>query len=213
MIAETLSRQQAQKFYDRIGHRYDWFEMYEGKAKACGLKSLRLEPGLRVLNVGVGTGKEQQHIEKEIQPDGIAFGLDISPIMLRLTQERIKSPVLRADTRQIPMQAESMERVYAAYVLDMIPLKDIPGILGEFKRILKPGGRITIITLTEGIDRSSNMIVSVWKTPYKVSPIVCGGCRPLQMEDALGQAGFTNITRQVIAQLAIPSEITSGQKK
>ena len=91
MIEETISRQQAQKFYDRIGHRYDWFEMYEGKAKACGLESLQLEPGLRILNVGVGTGKEQEQIEKNIQPGGITFGLDISPVMLRLTQERTRS--------------------------------------------------------------------------------------------------------------------------
>lgn len=213
MIKETISRQQAQKFYDHIGHRYDWFEMYEGKAKMCGIESLQLEPGLRVLNIGVGTGKEQQHIDKKIQPGGIAFGLDISPVMMRLTQERIISPVLRADTRHVPMLAESIERVYAAYVLDMIALMDITGILSDFERILKPGGRITIISLTEGVDLSSNMIVSLWKTLYKVSPVVRGGCRPLQMEDALGQAGFTDITRQVIVQLAVPSEITTGQKK
>ena len=48
MIEETLSLQQAQIFYDRIGHRYDWFEMYEGKAKMCCLESLQLQPGLRV---------------------------------------------------------------------------------------------------------------------------------------------------------------------
>jgi len=212
MIEETISRQQAQKFYDRIGHRYDWFDMYEGKAKACGLDSLQLEPGLQVLNVGVGTGKEQEQIEKNIQPGGITFGLDISPVMLRLTQERTRSPVLCADTRQIPILTDSIERVYAAYVLDMIPLIDIPGILLEFERILKPGGRVCIITLTEGVNRSSNIIVSLWKTLYEVSPIACGGCRPLKMQDALTKVGFTNVTRQVIVQLAIPSEITTGRK-
>ena len=213
MIEDTISRQQAQNFYDRIGHRYDWFEMYEGKAKACGLESLQLEPGLRILNVGVGTGKEQEQIENHIQPGGIAFGLDISPVMLRLTQERTISPVLCTDTRHLPFAINSFERVYAAYVLDMIPFNDIPGIILEFERILMPGGRVDLITLTEGVDRRSNVIVGLWKTLYKVSPIACGGCRPLQMEDAFKDAGFSEITKQVIVQLGIPSEITTGQKK
>ena len=87
---------------------------------------------------------------------------------------------------------------------------DIPGVLSEFERILKPGERITIITLTEGVDLSSNMVVSIWKSLYKVRPIVCGGCRPRRMEDALRLAGFTDITRKVIVQLAVPSEIATG---
>jgi hypothetical protein len=33
MIEETLSLQQAQIFYDRIGHRYDWFEMMKAKLR------------------------------------------------------------------------------------------------------------------------------------------------------------------------------------
>ena len=85
MIQETISREAARRYYDRLGAYQDWAGRFEGRAKTRALDLLAPTPGSRVLNVGVGTGKEHAHIAAAIAPEGVAVGLDVSPVMLRLT--------------------------------------------------------------------------------------------------------------------------------
>jgi ubiquinone/menaquinone biosynthesis C-methylase UbiE len=213
MDENILPTPAAQRFYDRIGSRYDWFEFYEGRAKARAHEVLELSDGLRILSVGVGTGKELGQIITDISPDGIAHGLDISPVMLHLTQERTSAPVCQADARQLPYASYSFDRLYAAYVLDLLPLADIPDLVNDFFRVLKSGGRMVILALTEGVDLPSRAIVAIWKGIFKLSPTMCGGCRPLKLLDIVRAAGFKQVEREIIVQLGVPSEIIIATKK
>jgi demethylmenaquinone methyltransferase/2-methoxy-6-polyprenyl-1,4-benzoquinol methylase len=157
--------------------------------------------------VGVGTGKEHARIYAAILPGGISFGIDISRVMLSLTHQKNKTPLCQADARNIPFVSDRFDRIYMSYVLDLLPINDIPGILAGLRRVLKPGGRIVIVALTEGITLPSRVLVAAWKAVYKLSPITCAGCRPLQLTSMLEKAGFKNIQREVVVQLAVPSEI------
>lgn len=207
MIEKTPSTHRIQRFYDVLGGRYDLFEFYESRAKERSLELLNLEAGLILLSVGVGTGKEQALIEEQIQPQGLAFGLDISPVMLSLAKSRIESPLCRGDVHHLPYATNSFDRLYAAYVLDLITLGEIPGILEEFYRVLKPEGQMVAISLTEGTNFPSRAIVGAWKLVYSVSPMICGGCRPLKLSDLVESAGFKLQSRDVIVQMGVPSEI------
>lgn len=212
MKENTLSAPEAQRFYDRIGSRYDWFEFYEARAKEYALGALRISPGLHVLSVGVGTGKEHKKILSGITPGGVAFGLDISPVMLYLTKERTASPVCQADARQLPFAEESFDRLYASYVLDLLPVPDLMDLVMHFKRVLKPSGRMVIIALTEGVDAASRALVATWKGIFALNPALCGGCRPLELLELVQQAGFKEVEREVIVQLGVPSEIITAIK-
>ncbi len=202
-----FSRNQARRFYDFFGERYDWFSAYEARAKNEALEGLGLENGQRVLNVGLGTGKEHQIIQSRIGPEGVAFGLDISSCMLRVAYRRTGASLCQADGGWLPFAEKSFERLYCAYVLDLVALADLAGWLGEFRRVLRPGGRMALVSLTEGVDRSSRAFVAVWKAAYAISPITCGGCRPLELSRLVEQADFARIERQVVVQLGIPSEV------
>jgi len=212
MDEKTLSTPAAQRFYDRIGSRYDWFEFYEGRAKERAHEALDLAHGLRILSVGVGTGKDLGQIIAGITPGGIAYGLDISPVMLHLTQERTAAPVCQADARQLPYASHSFDRLYAAYVLDLLPFTDLPGLIDDFYRVLRSGGRMVITALTEGVDLPSRALVAAWKTVFDLNPAMCGGCRPLELLDIVRKAGFKQVKREVIVQLGIPSEIIIATK-
>lgn len=212
MAEKILSLLSAQRFYDRIGSRYDWFEFYEGHAKEMAREALHLTSGLKILSVGAGTGKELQKIIPGITPGGIAFAVDISTVMLELTRKRTSAKVCQADARRIPFTEQSFDRVYAAYVLDLISKAEIPGLLLDFFRVLKPSGRLVILALTEGINLSSRAIVSLWKGLFSISPTVCGGCRPLELLDFVKEAGFSGVKREVIVQMGVPSEIILGVK-
>ena len=207
MIKETLSTDSARKFYDFWGARYDWFSIYEARAKARALELLDLEPGLSVLNVGVGTGVEHLEIKSGISPGGIAYGLDIAPNMIEVARQRTAAPLCLADGRYLPYGSKSFDRLFSAYTLDLIPASDLPAMLSGFLRVLKPGGRMVLVSLTEGVDTPSRALVSVWKAAYAISPVTCGGCRPLLLAQLIRQAGLDLLEREVIVQLGVPSEI------
>jgi ubiquinone/menaquinone biosynthesis C-methylase UbiE len=206
-LEKAIPAQTAQRVYDFIGKRYDWFGGYDAHAKARAFELLGVTPGQYLLEVGIGTGKEHARIHTAILPGGISFGIDISRVMLSLTHQKNKTPLCQADARSIPFVSDCFDRVYISYVLDLVPIADIPGILAELQRVLKPCGRIVIVALTEGITRSSRALVAVWKAVYKVSPITCAGCRPLQLSRLVEKTGFNHVSQEVIVQMAVPSEI------
>jgi ubiquinone/menaquinone biosynthesis C-methylase UbiE len=212
MPEKILPTQAAQKFYDRIGSRYDWFEFYEGRAKERAFQALELEPGLEVLNVGVGTGIELAKIKDGITPGGSAIGLDISMGMCRLARERVGATICQADARQIPFRKELYDRLYAGYVLDLLPYADLGALIQDFWNQLHSGGKLVILALTEGVNLPSRALVSIWKGIFNLSPAMCGGCRPLELYHLVERAGFSDIHREVIVQAAVPSELITAHK-
>ena len=209
MIEETISADQARSFYDRAGAYYDWAAFYETGAKRLGLEMLHLQPGQHLLNAGCGTGKLHQKFQKAVSP-GLAVGVDLSAVMARLTGQRTGAPVCQGSVSRLPLAGESFDRVYSSYVLDLIPQTQLPQVLAEFRRVLAPGGRMVIITLTEGTTAVSRTLVALWKAAYSVAPVACGGCRPLQLSNLVENTGFNQIERRVIVQLGVPSEIISA---
>jgi len=207
VIQNTLSRDSARRFYDFWGSRYDMFSFYEARAKGLAIELLDLAPGQQVLNVGLGTGKEHCLIQEVISTKGNAFGIDISPRMLSTAYERTKAPLCYADGGSLPFCQASFDRLMCSYVLDLIPYADIPTWISEFRKVLKPGGRMVISSLTEGVDTLSRSFVYLWKFVYRISPIACGGCRPLQLRKLINQSGFQILDRKVIVQLGVPSEV------
>jgi len=212
MIEETISTQAAQKFYDTLGVGHDKAEIYEGKAKQRGLAVLNPQPGQKLLNVGVGTGKEHAQLQTALAPDGLAFGLDFSPVMLRLAHNRTGTPLCRADAATLPYPTATFDSLFSSYLLDLLPTTLLPQLLDGFYRVLKPGGRLVLVSLTEGVDLPSRALVGLWKAAYAISPVACGGCRPLQLTSMVEAAGFREVQREVVVQLAFPSEVIFADK-
>jgi len=210
IIEDTISATTARRINDRLGRAYDWAERYEGRAKELALAGLELAAGQRVLNVGVGTGHEQSQLQISVTPGGLSVGLDISPIMRAITRARTRAALCGGDARQLPFADGCFDRLFSAYTLDLIPYRDLPKLLAEFHRVLRPGGRMALVSLTEGIDRPSHAFVAAWKLVYRVSPIACGGCRPLQLPRLVQQAGFRQARREVVVRLGVPSEVLSA---
>lgn len=200
----------ARRIYDFLGKTYDWFGGFDARAKTRAIELLELAPGDRVLEVGVGTGKVLSQINQGITPRGLSFGIDLSSKMLSEARRRNQSPLCQADARNTPIVSDRFDRIFISYVLDLVAMADIPAILLEMMRVLKPGGRMVIVALTEGINLPSRALISIWKAAYSVSPVVCAGCRPLQLSSMLQNAGLSIIYREVVVQLAVPSEILAA---
>lgn len=53
----------------------------------------------------------------------------------------------------VAIRGPSFDRILCAYVLDLIPTADLLKVPGEFKRALKPAGRMVLVSLTQASRR------------------------------------------------------------
>lgn len=95
----------------------------------------------RVLEVGCGPGELAGRIQRELGASVVA--LDISPRMVHLARERgVDARV--GDAQDLPFPDTSFDCVVAAWMLYHVP--DVSRALGEFARVLRPGGRLVAVT-------------------------------------------------------------------
>lgn len=105
-------------------------------------------PGNRVLEAGCGVGAQTVTLAAQ-NPDCQIVSIDISPDSLALARQRIEQEELtnvtfqQADIMSLPFEPESFDHVFVCYVLEH--LAQPQAALEKLKRVLKPGGTITVI--------------------------------------------------------------------
>jgi dolichol-phosphate mannosyltransferase len=127
------------RLYARIAKVYR-VHLIEPSARA--ILERHLSPGGRVLHAGSGSGQTDSAISRSYD----LVACDLSEGALARYTELNGPPaaggpkVLCADIRSLPFQDESFDGVYNLGVMEHFPAADIPGLLREFDRILRPSG-------------------------------------------------------------------------
>lgn len=199
------------KFYDLLGEKYDWFSTFEGQAKTAAFNWLALSPGDKLLNIGIGSGKDHTRIHLAIQPGGKSYGIDLSTGMINAARKKGFIELVQADAMQLPFACNYFDRIYCAYLLELLPQASLADTLVEFSNRLVSGGRMVLLSLTEGIDLTSKLFTTVWNQVYKISATACGGCRPLDLIGNVQKTGLRIIHYETIVQLGIPSQLVVVQ--
>ena len=111
------------------------------------LEMLDLSPGDAVLDVACGPGNFTRSFARAVGEAGVVVGLDASLSMLeRALQEGVPPNVayVRGDATRLPFADEAFDAVccFAALYFISDPLRA----LDEIARVLKPGGRVAIMT-------------------------------------------------------------------
>ncbi|HEY4326098.1 MAG TPA: methyltransferase domain-containing protein [Mucilaginibacter sp.] len=111
------------------------------------LKWLDIKEGNRVLDVGCGIGVQAQAMAKLVGAEGKVTGTDLSTVMVEIAKEKAASSnlpldFLAADAVAQPFPDQSFDRIRTERVLMYV--KDLQTALREFKRLLKPGGKLVI---------------------------------------------------------------------
>ena len=75
------------------------------RAVALIARTVRLQPGWRVLDVACGAGR---HAKAFVEAGARCFGLDLSATLLRVARQVTDAPLIRADMRQLPVRPSSM---------------------------------------------------------------------------------------------------------
>jgi ubiquinone/menaquinone biosynthesis C-methylase UbiE len=129
--------------YDQIGPR---FFSHIGQ-RMVDLSQLR--PGARVLDVATGRGAALFPAAKQVGLQGRVVGIDLSDGMVQATTEEAKRiglqnvEVLKMDAENLEFSDASVDYVLCGFALFFF---DPDRALAEFRRVLKPGGQITVTT-------------------------------------------------------------------
>jgi len=208
-----LPPQKAIAVYDRWAPHYDlWSRPFESRAHRRVLELAALHGGERVLEVAVGTGATLVALAGANR-GSLTVGLDASRGMLGRAHQRASRAgaaplLLLGDARNLPLAGETFDLLVNCYMLDLLSLEDIRTTLGEFRRVLRPGGRLVVATMAEG----SRLVMAFWNRLYRRSPALLGGCRALRAAPLLEEAGFEGMASERIVQLGFPSEVLAARK-
>ena len=114
------------------------------------LSRMALGPGMRVVEVGCGTGHLSGEVARRIQPGGMLFCVDIQPQMVEKTLKRLQAHGIRnvqgflAPAHKLPFDIFDIDLVFLVYVLGEIPDDDRLPALREALRVLRPGAALSI---------------------------------------------------------------------
>ena len=111
------------------------------------LKLLDIKQGDHILDVGCGIGVQAMAMAKLTGPEGKVVGTDLSHVMIEAACAKAAGSDLpvefhTADAIAQPFPDQSFNCVRTERVLMYV--KDPQKALGEFKRLLKPGGRVVL---------------------------------------------------------------------
>lgn len=211
---------------DRIRRAYNIFSVgyaalmspLEHKPRMLGLERAAIQPHDRVLEVAVGPGHSFVEILKSVDSTNTVSGVDLSPRMLNKTRALVRkagftnADLRIADARRLPFPDDTFDVLYNTYMLDLIPLGGLPVVLGEFHRVLKPGGRLVLVNMSKRDGDKRTWLERLYqRLPKAWVPYLLGGCRPVLLEQPVQDAGFVDVKREFLAHV-IPSEIVTARK-
>jgi SAM-dependent methyltransferase len=117
-------------------------EPYLRAALALFAQLVGARGGGPVADVGCGPG----HVTAHLHDSGLdAFGIDLSPVMIEVA--RREHPGLRFEVgsmTDLPLADASVAGLIAFWSLVHVPGHALPGVLGHFRRALRPGGALLL---------------------------------------------------------------------
>lgn len=204
----------AQAYYDRFGKKQDSQGFYEDPALDDLLAQADFQHGGRVFEFGCGTGKLAARLLDQYLPASASYlGCDISPVMIGLAQARLTGFGARAQVVQsdgpvrFPLPDHSVDRVVSSYVLDLLSADGIGRFFAESWRVLKPGGRVCVASLTPGVTVVSRIVSALWTSAFRLSPGLVGGCRPIRLDALVDRQAWQIVHRRVVTPFGVPSEV------
>ena len=184
-----------ERVYEKQASWYDlWFGPTLHHGRLVAIERMGIQPGDRLLEVGVGTGINARLYPRNCQVTGI----DLSAHMLEKARARVQRQGVRnirlmaMDAAQLTFPDDSFDIVYAPYLISVVP--DPVKVVSEMRRVCKPGGKIVIVNHF----RSSNPILSRLERAMSPFTVHLGFKSDLDLPGFLAQAHLQPISIEMV---------------
>jgi ubiquinone/menaquinone biosynthesis C-methylase UbiE len=163
---------------------------YEPWVRQGLISEIRSQPQ-RILDLGCGTGSMTIPLKKAF-PDAVVTGLDLSPYMLAVAEDRAsqsgaKIEWVHGTAELTQFETGSFDLVTAALLFHETPPAVAQTILAEGYRLLAPGGEIAILDGNQNTLRSLDWLNNIFEEPY-IQAYAAGN-----LDAWLGKAGFDDV--------------------
>ena len=203
------------RVYDRLAAVYPVSTMlFHSRAHRCALGASGIRDGMKVLEVATGSGEMFRRLIRANRA-GTTIGVDLSPNMAARTQRsaRHRYPDARThcqavDARHMPFRAESFDAVFCCYLLELLSAEDIVSTLGEFRRVLRDRGHLTLVLI--GQNKAS--FNAVYHVLGKVAPAFWGRQVEQRVPQLIESFRFEILRDEMVRQIFYPSRILVAKK-
>lgn len=152
--------------------------------------------GQRVLDVATGRGAVLFPAAERVGPLGKVSGIDLAAEMVRLTSVEaahrgVTAQIGVMDAEQLDFPDATFDRVLCGFGVMFLP--NLARALGEFRRVLVPGGRVGLSTwrVSQGDDLAAVLVQLGLMKPGEVQALRFN--EPEQLERPLVAAGFSGV--------------------
>ena len=212
------SKESARLSYNRLSRWYDTISgNTEKKYRDWGLEKLSAQQDEKILEIGFGTGHCLVTLAQAVGASGRVTGLDISDGMLAIARDRLQKDGLNervdlhlGDAAKLGfINAGTLDGVFMSFTLELFDNPEIPLVLQECHRVLKPGGRIAVVSMTKTDPPGAAVRIYEWFHEHMPD---YADCRPIFARQAMEQSGFTIQSVSISSMWGLPVEIVLGIK-
>jgi demethylmenaquinone methyltransferase/2-methoxy-6-polyprenyl-1,4-benzoquinol methylase len=212
-------RRYVDDLFNKTAHHYNTIEalFLNGGIwyRRFSLRRAGLRPGMKVLDVAVGTAAVARGAAQLVGPQGRVFGVDPNRAMLGQARRVFDGPLTRGVAEELPFASDRFDFVTMGIALRHVA--DLVATFSQYLRVLRPGGKLWILeghtprsglghrltrfvwaklipgmTLLSTRSRDAKVLMDYyWDTVEKCVP-------PEAIVQALRDAGFEDVRYQVV---------------
>jgi ubiquinone/menaquinone biosynthesis C-methylase UbiE len=220
MSEDTRDHTATRAFYDRISSAYDLIaDAGEHRCRARGLEALEVREGERALEVGFGTGHALVALATAVGDSGSVSGVDISAGMEKVARRRLHDAGLEdrvelavAAVPPLPYEDARFDVASLSFTLELFPVEQIPEVLAEIRRVLRPGARLGVVAMAETAEgQRESVLTHTYKWLHRHFPHIVD-CQPIDAAGHLERAGFELAVAERLAIWSLPVAVLVGRR-
>ncbi len=203
------------RVYDRLATVYPVSSyLFHSAAHRVALEMSGVRDGKRILEVGTGSGELFRRLVS-LNPKGRTIGIDFSHAMAarthRTARERFPHSSCSCNTASacsLPLADQSFDFVFSSLMMELLDPVRQRAALEEFHRVLRPGGRLTLVLIGE----DSDVFNWLFRRCVRIVPAFWGPQIESTTQSHLEKIGFHMVQSRRVRQNGYPTLILTLER-